>query len=227
MKYIKNWILNKFPNVTVRTNESGSSYININGILDIRTSGHFSPLAKSCIDIEIVSSMNDDNFAVRYDSGLSFMIYNRQEVKNCIRFLYDYMSSKKLKKDANDKIMERAINELRQKYKDILPVTKYMAEKYPSLLTITDGKSYQKEMTKFDFYNCLTKDFKEVVKNAFNSGFRNEYLIDFIIRLHNIKELNAAKNLLKEMRSYLNICQEDTKKKMTEERIEKVIKEAS
>ena len=70
-------------------------------------------------------------------------------------------------------------------------------------------------------------DFKEVVKNAFNSGFRNEYLIDFIIRLHNIKELNAAKNLLKEMRSYLNICQEDTKKKITEERIEKVIKEAS
>lgn len=77
--------------------------------------------------------------------------------------------------------MERAINELRQKYKDILPVTKYMAEKYPSLLTITDGKSYQKEMTKFDFYNCLTKDFKEVVKMPLIADFvMNTLLISLL-----------------------------------------------
>ena len=225
MKYLKKWIETNFQVSEQSEKSSGSCYYTINNTMVIRLSDHFSPIPISRIDMEIVSALNSDIFAIRYDGNLSFFLHDRQETKNIINVLTEYHFANKYKKEIDHIIQEKQKDSIIMEYSKLLTVTKTIIKKRPSLLCINNQKSFQKEMDKFEFYNVLDKESKEIVKNSFIKGIRKERLIDLIIRLYNVNDASKSKEISKDMLRFILIMKEEDKREDEIKKAEELMKE--
>lgn len=127
MKYLKRWIENTFPNVEIKVSDSGSCYYDIDDCLTIRVSDHFTPLPSSNRKIEIVQSLNSEEFAVRYKKSLSFFLYNRGQVKNIINAMYDMNKSEKYVQQTAENIIASNEDNLTKKYGKLLSLTAFLS----------------------------------------------------------------------------------------------------
>lgn len=129
MKYLKKWIETNFQVSEQSEKSSGSCYYTINNTMVIRLSDHFSPIPISRIDMEIVSALNSDIFAIRYDGNLSFFLHDRQETKNIINVLTEYHFANKYKKEIDHIIQEKQKDSIIKEYSKLLTVTKTIIKK--------------------------------------------------------------------------------------------------
>lgn len=80
-------------------------------------------------------------------------------------------------------------------------------------------------MDKFEFYNVLDKESKEIVKNSFIKGIRKERLIDLIIRLYNVNDASKSKEISKDMLRFILIMKEEDKREDEIKKAEELMKE--
>ena len=150
MKYLKRWIENTFPNVEIKVSDSGSCYYDIDDCLTIRVSDHFTPLPSSNRKIEIVQSLNSEEFAVRYKKSLSFFLYNRGQVKNIINAMYDMNKSEKQVQQSAESIIACNEDTLIKKYGELLSLTRIFIDnkRYDELVTAKKISKIEKALNK-------------------------------------------------------------------------------
>jgi len=233
MKYLKRWIDGNFPNITLKTSDSGSCYYNIDDCLSIRISNHFTPLPSSKNDLEIVQSSNCEEFAVRYKKSLSFFLYNRAQVKNVINTMYDIKKSDKQIRQTAEEIVANNEEVLRQKYNKGLSLTRIFisSKRYEELVTTKKVSVIDKMVNKCEFYMAQDTKNKAAIKKAYTyNNIKGKFLLDLIIRSYYSKDINEVNKVIAEMSEYICILERKDKaekaKVIAAKIVEKVTKEA-
>lgn len=228
MKYLKRWIENTFPNVEKEVSDSGSCYYNIDSCLSLRISNHFTPLPKSRCNIEIVQSLNSEEFAVRYKKSLSFFLYNRNHLKEVIKTNYDMCKSDIMVQQSAEEIVANREKKLIDKYKNLLSLTRIFLsnKRYDNIITAKNDTAMMKALNKCEFFIALSEENRNAIRKAYKAGIIKQLLLDLIIRAYmsknNIAEVNT---IIKEMLNYNHIILRDRKRTDAETKASKIIEE--
>lgn len=228
MKYLKRWIENTFPNVEKELSDSGSCYYDIDGCLSLRVSNHFTPLPKSKCNIEIVQSLNSEEFAVRYKKSLSFFLYDRNHLKEVIKTNYDMCKSDIMVQQSAEEIVANSEKKLIDKYKNLLSLTRIFLsnKRYDNIITAKNDTAMMKALNKCEFFMALTEEIRNSIRKAYKVGIIKQLLLDLIIRAYmsknNLVEVNT---IIKEMVNYNRIILRDRKRSDAEAKASKIIEE--
>lgn len=228
MKYLKRWIENTLPNVEKEVSDSGSCYYDIDGCLSIRVSNHFTPLPKSRCNIEIVQSLNNEEFAVRYKKSLSFFLYDRSQLKEVIRTNYDMCKSDFMVTQSAEEIVANREKKLIEKYKNLLSLTRIFLtnKRYDNIITAKNDVAMMKALNKCEFFMALSEEIKNIIRKAYKSGIIKQLFLDLIIRAYmsknNITEVNK---IINEMVNYNRIILRDRKRSEAEVKASKINEE--
>lgn len=229
MKYLKRWIENTFPNIEVKVSDSGSCYYDLNGCLAIRISDHFSPVPRNRIDIEIVQSLNNESFAIRYKKSLSFFLYDRTHVKNIICTMYDIGKSDNTLKKTDEEIIENHQNKLIEKYTKPLSLMRILINngRYNDIVTSKKTPLVNKALDKCELFMAQGEAIKKEIRKAFVIGITGVSLLDLVVRSYMSKDVNEVKKIISEMREYKEIISLRGKEKHASEAAAKIIEDIS
>lgn len=230
MKYLKRWIENTFPNVEIKVSDSGSCYYDIDDCLTIRVSDHFTPLPSSNRKIEIVQSLNSEEFAVRYKKSLSFFLYNRGQVKNIINAMYDMNKSEKHVQQTAENIIASNEDTLTKKYGKLLSLTRIFInnKRYDELVTAKKISAIEKAINKCEFFMSQCPNIQKVIRKAYMEyQIRGGLLLDLIIRSFYTKEVNQINKIVSEMVEYRSIIERRGKEEKAKKEVTKLIEEVT
>lgn len=229
MKYLRRWIESTFPNVAVKVSDSGSLYYNLDGCLSIRMSNHFSPVPRNRISIEIVQSLNDERFAIRYKKSLSFFLYDRATVKNVISAMYDANRSERMVQRTDEDIIEAHRDRLIKKYTKPLPLTKMLIGKgnYNNVVTSKKSSAAIKALEGCEMFTAQSDATKKVLRKAFDEGIKGVLLLDLVIRAYSAVDLNEVKNIIDEMKEYKTVISMMEKERHAKEVADRLVEEAT